>query len=242
MARNKELRYYGYLFTFKEKKWREFEKFRKKWSADHSVTEKWSSGSSKSIPKGAPIFVMKQGKGQTGIFAAGFTESSCPKNASWPFNKLRFTQFLNPGEDKLLNIRDLDRKYWAARGSGVGLPTEVFHNIQNRWKALLGDNAREKKEDQKSSALDTSNADVHYEITNQDTRATALKQIKLRQGQGAFRQRCSIPIATNVRFPALAWRTCSKRLTSNLISARMTTTSETVFCFEPTFIRSLIYF
>jgi hypothetical protein len=202
--------YEAYLFTFKAEEWEEFDEFLEKWSANHGTTEEWSSGPSKSIPSGVPIFLMKQGKAPTGIIAAGFTASENHPSKRWSkrkkrmvpgrANTLRFTHFLDPANDKLLDINNLPRKYWASMASGVGLPPELFRDIKSRWNILLGENSNEKEKAQKAPTLDEDDAADDYEINDKDTRATALKQIKERRGQNTFRQkmldtygdRCSI--------------------------------------------------
>ena len=144
MGKETDNAYDGYLFTFKSEDWNEFDEFLDKWSVDHSTTEEWSSGPSKSIPKNAPIFLMKQGKAPTGIIASGFTASENHPMKRWSSRKqkmvpgranvLRFTHFLDPEKDRLLNINDLPKKNWASRASGVGLPPSLFRDIKSRWR------------------------------------------------------------------------------------------------------------
>ena len=140
---------------------------------------------------------MKQGKFFTGIIAAGFTASKNHPMDRWrqeekvgsgPSQRVAIT-VLDPGKDKLLDINDLPKQYWASRASGVGLPTEVFREIKKRWTALLGENADELKNARKAITLDDDDADDDYKISNKDTRAAVIKQIEERQGQGKFRQK-----------------------------------------------------
>jgi hypothetical protein len=191
--------YDAYLFTFKAEDWDEYEDFFERWLADHSETENWSSGTTKSVPSGVPFFLMKQGEHPIGIIASGVTVSknrpmdrwSAGKNewVSGRGNELQFEHFLDPQKDKLLDIADFGKQYWASRASGIGLPAEVYNTIKSRWSVLLGDNARETVKAKKAPALEQSDAADDYKIDNKDTRTIALKQIKERRGQGKFRQK-----------------------------------------------------
>lgn len=197
MAKRGSNEYAAYLFTFKAKKWIGFDDFLSRWYADPSTTEEWSSGQSKSIPSDAPVFVMKQGESPTGIIASGFTDSpNRPYRharrgevGSGRANVLRFTQFLRPDLDELLDISDLPREYWAARGSGVGLPPEIYTTIKTRWDSLIVRNAERNSKAQVPPTLGTEDAAPEYKIGTEDSRTVALREIKERRGQQAFRQK-----------------------------------------------------
>jgi 5-methylcytosine-specific restriction protein A len=138
-----------FLFSWNPAKWswEKFSKLQKEWLAHSNTEEEWSSGTNKSIPAGARIFLLKQGEPPKGIVGSGRTTSGPQRGPHWDgsgrqrnFNDIRFDFLLDPRVDGLLpveELQDLSTTLWSSPSSGIKLPPKIAAEVELRWGNFL---------------------------------------------------------------------------------------------------------
>jgi len=95
--------------------------------------ERWSCGVTKKIVPEDRVFLIKIGRGQTGIMAAGFAKSTFFKDAHFSkpsktaiYNENRFDVLLPPHKgESLLSGEALPEFTWSPRAGGITIPPKI---------------------------------------------------------------------------------------------------------------------
>lgn len=156
-----------------------------------SATPLWRIASSKSASIGDRVYLFKQGSGQRGIFGVGELIES-PRQQTDPTDieagptdraRIRLIQLVNPAHTFLLNydaIADLIPKSLVdAQQSGNAVPGDVARELDTRLALAT----------KQVSLVDPSDADdAEFDPDSiSDDRERALRAIRIRRGQAAFR-------------------------------------------------------
>jgi 5-methylcytosine-specific restriction protein A len=142
-----------YLLTWKSTKW-DYEYLRQvivEFNAGAKV-HRWSCGSTKSIAQGSRVFLMRQGKGEKGIFGSGhvvkspyedehYNETKKDAGKTALYVSIEFDELFDPmtqikiGTDTLMT---LDESVWNSQGSGKSIDSKVAFKLEEVWKESLG--------------------------------------------------------------------------------------------------------
>lgn len=165
---------------------------RNRWNKDIDTTEDWSSGARTNIPAGAKFYLIKKEESPKGIFASGVTASGwfpSLADGSPNFNRLRFDIFLDPSQNVLSvdQLQDISTTKWNAHGSGTELTEYIAAPLARRWSDFIA--GIQPRPAGSWPSITPKAANDNYAVCEEDSRISALKQIKLRRGQRVFRDR-----------------------------------------------------
>jgi 5-methylcytosine-specific restriction protein A len=141
------------LLTWKPSKWA-VENL-KKMIEEHQngqTTHRWSSGTTKQISVGSRVFLMKQGKGQTGIFGSGevvrepyeddhYNADERKAGKQGLFVDVNFDQLYDPTASIPVDrseLREIDERLWNSQGSGKKIQQPVAAELERLWSARTG--------------------------------------------------------------------------------------------------------
>lgn len=111
----------------------------------------WSCGTTKHLPRGSRVFLMRLGSEPRGIVASGRSASAgALQGRHWQKGRSRekawyvrviFDTLLNPAREPILNIgrlklRGLRQFKWSPRASGTRLPDDVATRLETAWSAF----------------------------------------------------------------------------------------------------------
>jgi 5-methylcytosine-specific restriction endonuclease McrA len=175
--------------------------------AGGEVNFRWSTGSTKSIPLGARVFLLRQGVEPLGIMASGWvTEASFP-DEHWDearalvgdkANYIRFTPdtLLNPEEEEPLDLRDLPSPgrfdvYFRSRSSGISIVPEHQTVIEERWGRHIGSERPQPDQDPTLARLE---GQARVRMVIHRARESALRAAKIRAAVASTGHlRCEVP-------------------------------------------------
>jgi putative restriction endonuclease len=169
-----------------------------------SATPLWRIASSKAASIGDRVYLFKQGSGQKGIFGVGELIEA-PREQVDPTDidagstdraRIRLTHLVNPARAFLLDYHAIadfvPKSLVEAQQSGNGVPEEVARELDNRLAIVI----------EVVSPLGSADADdPSFDPDSiSDERERAVRAIRIRRGQAAFRaalmtaygQRCAI--------------------------------------------------
>jgi 5-methylcytosine-specific restriction protein A len=143
----------GYLLTFKHDKmpWSDLENKIERFRNGESV-QTWSSGVTRSIPVGAPAYLMRQGRGNPGIFGYGIVKASPQERPHYDAKKremgktnlqiaVDFHYLFDPREKIVISKDELvqiDATLWNAQGSGRKIPHEIEIQVNRLFQSRVG--------------------------------------------------------------------------------------------------------
>jgi len=142
-----------YLLTWKSTEWdyAYLQKVIDDFNAGSKV-HRWSCGSTKSIAQGSRVFLMRQGKGEKGIFGSGhviktpyedehYNEHKRDEGKKALYVLIEFDELFDPMTQIKIGtetLKTLDESVWNSQGSGKSIDSRVAINLEEVWKESLG--------------------------------------------------------------------------------------------------------
>ena len=139
----------SYLLTWNPKNWAK-EKFNEYYSRyELGEVLRWSCGNTKKIMTGDLIYLLKQGKGNTGVIGSGsvveapyrekhYDEDKALKGETALYVDVKFEYLVHP--DKSIPIRrdelqacEMNSSIWTAQGSGKSIPQNIEAQLTELW-------------------------------------------------------------------------------------------------------------
>lgn len=117
-----------------------------------NTIQRWSCGTSKKIPVGSRVFLIKQGRGDRGIFGSGVTvdspfnaphynEELLAKGKSATYVNVNFEHLFDPRSGIKIGIDELTELHatiWNSQGSGKKIPFDVSARLSVLWSERTG--------------------------------------------------------------------------------------------------------
>lgn len=116
---------------------------------------RWSCGTSTNLPVGSRVFLMRQGKGQCGIFGSGkvsckpfkeehYNEAKRAKGVRARFVMVDFDSLFEPPAGIKITRQEfleIDPKFPNSQGSGKRIPPDIARALEDLWATRTGTRA-----------------------------------------------------------------------------------------------------
>lgn len=117
------------------------------------VVERWSCGRNRKIKRGDRVFLIRLSEEPRGIFGSGFVSKGVSEGPHWDDELAKigetslFIQFVYDSlydphlgpiipREVLKNDPRLSKMHWDTQSSGVTIPKEVAHNLEQVWQEI----------------------------------------------------------------------------------------------------------
>jgi 5-methylcytosine-specific restriction protein A len=173
------------------------------------VESNWSCGNTTSIPAGARIFMLRQGRRGRGIVASGWTIRGTFQEPHWDpqlaragvkanYVRVRMDQLLDPEARSILDVHSiqtgpLSNVYWSRPASGTTISDNAADALELAWAEHLGVSPGIEGEPPDISALE---GHILVRLVKHRAREQSLRDAKLRAARSAntdSRLRCEVP-------------------------------------------------
>lgn len=144
-----------YLLTWNPERWsyKNVQELLKQF-ASGQTEHKWSCGNTKKIAKGSRVFLIRQGKGETGIWGAGYVTKAPFEEPHFDEEKRNagktqltimvcFENLFDPMEELKISrtkLDNLDLTIWNSQASGRTIPDKVAKRLEALWSKATGKN------------------------------------------------------------------------------------------------------
>ena len=142
-----------YLLTWKPDEWG-YERLKERidrFSAGDTI-QRWSCGTTKSISNGSRILLLRQGKGEGGIFGSGtvvkepfdaehYNDEKKAAGKTALYIMVDFDRLYDPASNIKIHtneIKLLDDKLWRTQGSGKKIPAALAAKLEVIWSERIG--------------------------------------------------------------------------------------------------------
>lgn len=167
-------------------------------------TIRWSSGTTRQIPVGSRIYLLRQGKQQPGFMGSGWSVGEVYPDEHWDDTRDDLAYFvkwvpdvlLDPSTDALMDPRSfaapLNTGHWTPQASGTRVPTHLERDLEAEWQRHTGHIGSVTR----SVGMSSEEGALTYRLTLLRQRERALRDAKILVAKKAHPEQriiCEVP-------------------------------------------------